>query len=138
MKNHTQSGVTLVELMIVVVIIAVIASIAYPSYTSHIQETRRAEGASYLLVVAAAQERFFTRNNFYASAMVDLGMSSTSENDYYTVTIADNSANTSLYTLTATPDQTDAECENLTLSNTGARGRSANGDDALSVAECWR
>jgi type IV pilus assembly protein PilE len=69
LQRHNQNGFTLIELMVVVVIISVLAAIAYPSYTNHIRKTRRADAKIALTQAAAAQEKFFSECNFYATTM---------------------------------------------------------------------
>lgn len=43
MVNQSESGFTLIELMIVVAIIAILAAIAYPSYTGYIERGNRVD-----------------------------------------------------------------------------------------------
>ncbi len=64
-----QSGVTLIELMIVVAIIGIIAAIAYPSYQNYTKQTRRSDAQIALAQAANQQERFFTECNWYASTL---------------------------------------------------------------------
>lgn len=124
---------TLIELMIVVAIIAILATIAYPAYSKYGFRARRADGKEFLMRLAAAQERYYTNLNKYA-AMADLGLGTTSEKGYYTVTVALANAEQT-YTLTAAPSgvQANDKCINLTLTNTGVKGRS--GDDTN--GDCW-
>ena len=44
-----QSGITLLELIVVVAIVAIIASVAYPSFTDGLRKSRRAEALKGLL-----------------------------------------------------------------------------------------
>ncbi|ODS24874.1 hypothetical protein AB835_01010 [Candidatus Endobugula sertula] len=64
----TQRAFTLIELMIAVAIIGILAAIAYPSYLSQVANSRRAEGASELLIVASEQERFYTAQYRYMAS----------------------------------------------------------------------
>jgi len=64
-----QSGMTLIELMIVVAIIGIIAAIAYPSYQNYTKQTRRSDAQIGLTQAANQQERFFTECNWYASTL---------------------------------------------------------------------
>lgn len=95
-----QTGVTLIELMIVVVIVAVLAGIAYPGYRNYMQQTRRSDAQIALLRAAAAQEKFYSDCGYYAatlngarecgatSADGKLGISLTSPDQYYDLGIA--------------------------------------------------
>lgn len=137
-------GFTLIEVMIAVAIVAIIASLAYPSYREHVLRTHRADCTAVLLEAASALERYYSANNSYAGATVGAnGIPSTCPKDAaaaggtarYNITLALSNANLA-YTLTATPTggQTADVCGNLTLTQTGVKGRSGSGK---SVADCW-
>ncbi len=52
-NTTTQTGFTLIELMIVVAVIAVLASIAYPSYQQYVIKSKRADMMSELHNIAS-------------------------------------------------------------------------------------
>lgn len=135
MASHKNRGFTLIELMIVVAIVAILAAIAYPSYTNYVLRTRRADGKEFLMRIAAAQERYYTNFNRYAT-LAELSMSNTSEKEYYTVEVTRENGNQT-YLLTATPRgaQENDQCENLLLSNTGAKDWS--GAKPPTNGNCW-
>ncbi len=133
MRIRKYNGFTLIELMIVVAIIAIIAAIAYPSYSNYVYRARRADAQEMLMRVAAAQERYYTNMNNYATT-AQLGGSDLSEQNHYKVSVDLGNSNQT-YTLTATPQGVQAadKCKNLTLTNSGAKaftGAETNG-------KCW-
>jgi len=134
-KRCKTGGFTLIELMIVVAVIAILAAIAYPAYTEYVIRGKRAEGRAILMDTAARLERFYSDNNRYATTNNTFppGINTTSENGHYTMSIV-TTGTYQTYILTAVPATfTDADCGNLTLDQTGARGRTGTG----SVRDCW-
>jgi type IV pilus assembly protein PilE len=95
MKRAQFSGFSLIELMITVVIIGIITAIAYPSYTGYIKQTRRSDAQIALTQAAAAQERFYSDCNTYATTPTGtrdcatgiLGISALSPNSDYAITL---------------------------------------------------
>ncbi len=146
-QNDRQSGVTLLELMIVVAIIAIIASAAYPLYTQYVVRAKRAAGTTMLLQVADRQQQFFMDNKQYASSLESLGFSANpfmmneqgavvadaDPERVYNISLSDTSATS--YTATAEPQEQqaekDTECASLTLTHTGEKGQSGGGTN------CW-
>ncbi|MDQ7989468.1 MAG: type IV pilin protein [Candidatus Dactylopiibacterium sp.] len=101
----TDSGFTLIELMIVVAIVAILASIAYPSYSQYIVRGRLTDGQKVLASYALAQEQYFQNNNRYSSAAGASGCGvSTSASAYatsdFTLACTANSDTTYSATLT--------------------------------------
>ena len=116
MKWNRQSGVTLIELMIVVTIIAIIMGIAYPAYTDQTRKARRTEAISKLQEYQLLQERYRANNPSFGS-LADLGVSPTSD-DHYDYSVTNNTAST--YTMTATAKTTsdqyaDTQCRVITI-----------------------
>ncbi|OOG57263.1 type IV pilin protein [Rhodanobacter sp. C03] len=133
-------GFTLLELMIVVVIIAILATIAIPAYGRYAHRTRRVDAQELLLRIANAQERFYATNNEYG-ALTDIGYPdpAPSEKGYYLVTsvISADSAGSSAqaFTAVATPvgGQVMDDCNNLSITNTGAKSSSGTTNNG----SCW-
>lgn len=135
-------GFTLIELMITLVVAAILLGIAIPSYQEQMRKTRRAEARKELLQLAAAQERFLTNCNAFATTLAGaqadctgLGGASprVTEHGYYQITMAGNGAN---YTLTATPQgaqASDLKCAVMAITDTGAKSETGTG----SLSDCW-
>lgn len=133
-------GITLIELMIVVGIVALLAAVALPGFNRQVLKSRRTDGHNALLRIAAEQERHYTSFNRYTSDLTGappagLGMGSLdSEHGYYTISAVVGAGNQT-FTLTATPNDSQAAdtCGNLTLGNSDAKGFS--GDESNGI--CW-
>lgn len=139
MRHPIQRGFTLIEVMVVVAIVAILAAIAYPSYSNYAFRARRVDGKEMMMRVAAAQERYYTNLNSYATvAELGLGDPLVSEKGYYTIGIALANSNQT-YTLTATPasSQVGDKCGNLSITNTGKKSPDASNAAANSNGKCW-
>ena len=144
-----QSGLTLVELMIVVAVMAIIAAVAYPLYTAQTQKARRADAKVALESLALAEERFYTifgrygtvaqlddpnndgnnGDSFFGSALANLDRDNDGTPDNYAIAVV---ATTTTFTVTATAQgaQTDdTGCAAFTIDQIGNKGGGAN---------CWR
>lgn len=102
-----ESGVTLLELVVVIVIVGILAAIAVPSYRQFVIRSQRVDATSGLLRLATAQEKFYLQNNTYATNAQravappnGLGIAGT-ENGWYTLTIT--AASAAGFTATAVP-----------------------------------
>ena len=67
-KNKSQSGFTLLELLIVVAVIAIIASLAIPNLQSSKRAAYEAAAIAYMRTWSSAQELYLMRHGTYADA----------------------------------------------------------------------
>lgn len=121
-----QSGITLLELMVVVAIVAILAAVAYPSFTDGLRKSRRAEAFKGLLSMQLKQEEFRVSNASYSGTPSQVGNPSS---DYYDFTISGASA--TLYTLIATAkggQSGDAGCTILSI----------NKAEQKTPSDCWK
>lgn len=133
------SGFTLIELMIAVAIVGILSMLAYPSYVEHVRRGYRVEARTALLEAQQFMERFYAANSRYtsdAAGTTSPTLPARLQNvpagsPRYTLSVA---AAVNSYTLTATVVDTD-KCGNLTLTNTGVKGRSGS---EMSVQDCWK
>ena len=144
---NRQTGVTLLELLIVVAIVAIISAFAYPSYMQYVVSTKRTVATSALLRIADRQQQFFMDNKSFSNDLTALGFaanplvladtgnptSAGSSDAIYSISLSNVGVTT--YTITSAPLHgqlsRDTDCASLTLDQAGARGNSAGGDD------CW-
>ena len=142
-----QTGVTMLELMVVLVILGIVVMTALPSYTQFIVRAKRNAGTSMLLQIATRQQQFFMNNKQYSGSLADLGFPAdtfmiTDDGSFcaagdadrlYSFDLSNTTATT--YTVTAEPQlrqaDKDTACANLTLTHIGLKGNSAGG------TKCW-
>lgn len=127
--TQRQAGLTLIELMVTVAVLAILATVAYPLYTAQVQKARRADGRVAVTMMAAAQERVFTRDGRYTTTLGDLGFGSgTSEQGFYTLAVVATTTTFDI-TATATGNQVADDCDTMTIDETGTKGGTGTG--------CW-
>jgi type IV pilus assembly protein PilE len=137
-NSSSQSGFTLIELMVALVVTAVLAAIAVPSYLSYTRQSRRTEAKSALLDMASLEERYFSTQNVYSSTATDLGYPGpwpvTVGSGFYQIqqptvqlatvpTTAVPAGTPAVYSLTAVPvgDQANDTCQSFTVTSGGAQ-----------------
>jgi len=159
MKESTQAGFTLIELMTAVAVLGILAAIALPSYQESVLKGRRAEGRAALLELMQAQERYATQHNCYLGFTTVAGTSTATSpgaacggttptsvpfknfsgdnlaNAHYQLSAAVCTGLTiqDCVVVSATPLRADPKVNVLSISSTGEK--SCNGSDS---ARCWR
>lgn len=138
-----ESGVTLMELMVVVGIVGILAAIAYPAYTQYVRQTNRTDATKTLQLAAQSLERCYSTNFTYAGCnvngnLVSDGSTMVTPNLFYNITFAIPDPQT--YTLTAVPVQApqtaDNQCAQFTLSSTGQQAAQDNNTNNT-TRTCW-
>lgn len=121
--NDHQSGMTLIELMIVIAIIGILVGLGYPSYTQYVARAKRAEAISNLMELSQWMERFYTETGAYTGATLPYTKSPKdgTDTDY---TISPTIAATT-FTLLAAPQggqaNIDSSCGAISVTNTGVK-----------------
>lgn len=67
MKQATQRGFTLIEVMIVVAIVAILASVALPAYNDYVRRGQLPEAATNLASYRIKMEQYYQDNRVYGS-----------------------------------------------------------------------
>lgn len=144
MKETSQRGFTLIEMMIVVAMVGILTAVALPSYQEYLRRSARSEAKAGLLQAAQWMERAATVSGVYPTAtntgnanFFPSGLRSVPSNRYAIALPAADSSNTA-YVLTATPQnaQVGDKCGTFTLRQNGERNNTGMKSGATS-ADCW-
>lgn len=139
-RREMQSGVTLIELIIVVVIVGILAAVAVPSYRQYVVRSQRADATAALLALATAQEKFYLQCNTYAADLGaandcvagEVAFSDTSEKGWYDLSIT--AASDTDFTVRAEPAAGEAQANDAACTFFQVNGR---GVRTASGADCW-
>ena len=142
-QERLESGVTLMELMVVVAIIGVLAAIAYPAYTQFVMQANRTDATKTMQLYAQSLQRCYSANFTYAGCtvqgnVVNDGSVLGTPNLYYSITFAIPDPQT--YTLTAAaiapPQTVDNQCFQFTLLSSGQVAAVDNAANNTTQS-CW-
>jgi type IV pilus assembly protein PilE len=150
--SHSQTGFTLIEVMIVVVVVAVLSAIAYPSYTAYIQRSHRADAKNALMAVAQRLEQNYALSGRYdqnqAGGAIDAAFIAATGFDTvppgggarYNISFVAGTLGQGTYRLQAVPagGQAGDPCGTLLLNQQGVRGAGGVlGNRAQLTLDCW-
>ena len=141
-KSHSNTGFTLIELIIVMAIVGVILSLALPSYNQSLHKARRAEAKTLLLDLANRQEQLMLDSSTYTTDLAQLGYSEDKDevDDRVYSPILNSCVAGSIetcYLLTAVPvknshQEKDKNCTSFSLDSFGKKTATGDAKD-----ECW-
>ncbi len=136
--SRSESGFSMIELMIGLLIVGILSSVAIINYSSYTLRSHRTIAKTTLQHYSALQERFFSRNNTYAATLAALNVEATTEDDRYNITLATMDSFDTSYSITATATGAqvkDDDCLTFTIDSLGRTTATAGAGG--SADNCW-
>lgn len=133
--KRQQSGMTLIEIMIVVVIVGILSAVAIPAYRDYVTRGRVSEAFSALAMVQPNAEQWWSNKRTFAG-FGDRTISPTFPPDTANFTYAISGDTASAYTVTATGRGLSLGFE-YTINQQGTRVTTAVPTGWVSNGSCW-
>lgn len=134
-KNDYQSGMTLIELIIVLAIVSILAAIAFNQFGGQSDKGLRGEGVNAMMQAVQAFEGCGRdRGGDYSACVIPAGFVN-SENNRFTVTVAAQTVTTYMLTLSRLTG-VDEQCTTLSINQLGQKFFTTT-DGTGTVTRCW-
>lgn len=122
----SNTGFSLIELMVVIVVVAVLTMVAYPAYQSYLIKANRAEAKSLLMDLAQKEQLYFNDTRTFTETWgVLLSTIPSRVDEYYSIAISTTSASPPIpaFSITATPRANTLQegDGNLTINHSGEK-----------------
>ena len=123
-RRRSESGFTLIELMIVIVIVAVLVGIALPAYRDQVIRGHRAAAKAEMLEIANRQQQYLLANRIYATGLSTIAYTTPPDvAAKYTFSISSvNNAGSPYFEVKADSIGSQAGDGDLTLDSLGVKG----------------